>query len=187
MYSSSAEPIARHPGRDAFSEQDDETEVATRVHAFEHAASQLLVVGCEAARRARRHVGRDQGRFLFSRARARSTLRGCTVRPKRLRTRSANSAGRRDGSPEPSRSRSPEPPCSTCGSGAGPASSAADRRVRRARRQTVCDLGSVTGFACFQPSDECIEDADCEEKGAHCVLGHDAIRTCQPSDACVIP
>lgn len=52
---------------------------------------------------------------------------------------------------------------------------------------TVCDIGSVTGFACFQPSDECIEDDECEEKGAHCVLGHDAIRTCQPGDACVIP
>ena len=53
------------------------------------------------SRAGRRRVGRDHGRFFSRRAKARSTLRGWTVRPNRARTRRASSAGRRAASSRP--------------------------------------------------------------------------------------
>jgi hypothetical protein len=45
----------------------------------------------------------------------------------------------------------------------------------------------IIEFACFVPQDECHVDADCEDPGAACLLGHDGVRTCHLPEACVVP
>ena len=74
-----AGPTAIDPGRDSFSKEQDQAEAPAAWRARQYLAAKLLV-RCD---RGIGTVGFDHWRFFFSRARARSTLRGWTLRPKR--------------------------------------------------------------------------------------------------------